>query len=191
MKQTKLMKTLAVAGSLAMLSACGGDKEAGVSFKTMADSLHMVMESDRTVYTKLIVNRLVKEEKVIKASEHWKDDKALVLPAQMFRFGAERVAEKGAPFSYSLLSLWPVNKQNKPKTDVEKAGLNYIAENPGNNYYGEEELGGKKYFTAVYPDVAVAPACISCHNKHKDSPRTDFKMGEVMGGVVIRIPIKG
>lgn len=173
------------------LTACGGSKSTGIEPKEMADALHLVMESDRTVYTKLIVNRLAVQEKVIKASEHWQDEKALVLPAQMFRFGAERVAEKGANFTYSLLSLWPVNKQNKPKTDVEKTGLKFIADNPGQNYYGEEELGGKKYFTAVYPDVAVAPACINCHNAHKDSPRSDFKMGEVMGGVVIRIPVKG
>lgn len=73
------------------------------------------MESDRTVYTRRVVNRLVKEEKVIKASEHWQDDRALPLPAQMFRMGAEMVAAKNAGFTYSLLSMWPVNKQNKPK----------------------------------------------------------------------------
>ena len=67
-----------------------------------------------------------------------------------------------------------MNAQNKPKTDVEKAGLKFIAENPGENYYADEDLGGQKYFTAIYPDVAVAGACISCHNAHKDSPRTDF-----------------
>ena len=173
-----------------LLAACGGSEQAGgIQPQTMADALHKVMESDRTVYTRLIVNRLANEEKLIKASEHWKDDKALVLPAQMFRYGAEMVAEKGANFSYSLLSLWPVNKQNAPKTEVEKTGLQFIADNPGKNYYAEEELGGTKYFTAVYPDTAVAKACISCHNDHKDSPRSDFKMGEVMGGVVIRIPL--
>jgi len=189
MKSKFILLLGSVLGSSLMLSACGETKTTGIEPKTMADSLHSVMEADRTVYTKLIINRLAKEEKVITASEHWKDEKALVLPAQMFRYGAERVAEGGAPFSYSLLSLWPVNKQNKPKTDVEVKGLNYIAENPGKNYYADEELGGVKYFTAVYPDVAVAPACVSCHNKHKDSPRTDFKIGEVMGGVVIRIPL--
>jgi len=147
------------------------------------------LESDRTVYTRLIVNRLQNELGVIKASEHWKDDKALVLPAQMFRYGAEMVAEKKAPFSYSLQSLWAVNKQNAPKTDAEKTGLAFVAENKGQNYYTEETLGGKKYFTAVYADTAVAPACVSCHNDHKDTPRTDFKLGDVMGGVVIRIPL--
>jgi hypothetical protein len=159
------------------------------SYQEIADALHMIMESDRTVYTKLIINRLQNEEKVIKASEHWKDDKALVLPAQMFRYGSEMVAEKGANFSYSLLSLWPVNKQNSPKTAVEKEGLEAVAKS-GTAFYKEEALGGKKYFTAIYPDKAIAKACITCHNDHKDSPRKDFKMGEVMGSVVLRIPMK-
>jgi hypothetical protein len=150
----------------------------------------MVLESDRTVYTRKVVNRLQNEQGVIKASEHWEDDKALPLPAQMFRMGSEMVAEKGATWSYTLQSLWPINKQNDPKTVAEKEGLKFINENPGKNYYTEEDLAGKKYFTAVYPDVAIAEACIKCHNGHKDSPRTDFQMGEVMGGVVIRIPLE-
>ena len=191
MKLKKLSLITGLLGSVFILNACSdaNSTSTGIDPQLMADSLFSVMEADRTVYTRLIINRLAKEEKVIGASEHWKDEKKLVLPAQMFRYGAERVAEKNSKFAYSLLSLWPVNKQNSPKTDVEKTGLQFIADNPGKNYYTQEELGGTKYFTAVYPDIAVAPACISCHNKHKDSPRSDFKIGEVMGGVVIRIPL--
>ena len=55
------------------------------------------------------VNRLQDEEAVILASEHWRDDKALPLPAQMFRMGAELAAEKTDGFRYALLSKWPVN----------------------------------------------------------------------------------
>jgi len=165
-----------------------------ISAKTMADALHLVMDSDRAIYTKKVVNRLVKKEKVIKASEHFEDDKALVLPAQMFRFGSELVTKRAkklpdVDFSYSLQSLWPINKQNAPKTDIEKKGLQFIADNKGKNFYGTETLGGKKYFTAIYPDVGVAPVCVSCHNDHKDTPKTNFKIGDVMGGVVIRIPM--
>jgi hypothetical protein len=162
----------------------------GVSYKRMADALHAVLDADRTVYTRKVVDRLQNEEKVIKASEHWKDDKALPLPAQMFRFGSELVTERKAGFTYSLLSLWPVNKQNAPRTEAEKAGLKAVADKPATPYYTEETLGGKKYFTAVYPDRAISPACVSCHNEHRDSPRTDFKLGNVMGGVVLRIPME-
>ena len=170
--------------------------ESTVSVKVMADALHLVMDSDRAIYTKKIVNRLVKKEKVIKASEHFNDDKALALPAQMFRFGSELVAERSkalpdVDFSYSLQSIWPINKQNSPKTKAEKEGLKYIADNPGENYYTEEKLGGKNYFTAIYADVAVAPVCASCHNEHPDTPKKDFKIGDVMGGVIIRIPVDG
>ena len=180
------MKKLLMASVL--LGACFA-AHGQVSYKEMADALHAVMESDRTVYTRLIVNRLQNEEKVIKASEHWKDDKALALPAQMFRYGSEMVAEKKANFSYSLLSLWPVNKQNAPKTAVEKEGLQAVADK-GAPFYKEETLGGRKYFTAIYQDMAIAKACVTCHNDHKDTPRRDFKMGDTMGGVVIRIPMK-
>jgi len=88
-----------------------------------------------------------------------------------------------------LLSVWPINKQNEPRTDAEKAGLQFVVDHPGENYYTEEKLGDTTYYTAVYPDVAVAKACVTCHNNHVDSPRDDFKLDDVMGGVVIRIPL--
>ncbi len=183
------LKAAVLGGALALGAMQPATAEEGLDYQTVSDLLHLVMSSDRTVYTRMIVNRLAVREKVITASEHFEDDKALVLPAQMFRFGSEMVAEETDAFSYSLLSLWPINKQNAPTTPLEIEGLEYIAENIGENFYGTEELGGQEYFTAVYPDIAVAEACSKCHNEHKDSPRTDFEGGDVMGGVVIRIPM--
>ena len=186
MKTGKGVSMALAAAGFAVAGAAHGQ----VSYKDMADALHAVMESDRTVYTRMVVNRLQNEEKVIKASEHFKDDKALPLPAQMFRFGAEMVAERKMGFSYSLQSLWPINKQNMPKTALEKKGLEAVAKDPAKPFYGEETLGKTKYFTAIYADKAVAPACVSCHNEHKDTPKKDFKLGQAMGGVVLRIPMK-
>ena len=173
----------------------------GVRHEHVTDMLHAVLEADRIAYTKQVVNRLVKEHAVqilnpetehaegLRASEQWKSEHgALPLPAQMFRMGAERVAQKDIGLSYGLLSPWPLNKQNLPRTPAETAGLSAVVHNRGKTpHYGSEELGGKHYCTAVYADVAIAPACIDCHNEHRDSPRRDFKVGDVMGAVVIRI----
>lgn len=177
------------------LTGCGEDapgppgSAAAVSPRTMADALHHVLESDRTVYARHVVNRLQDEEGVILASEQWEDDRALPLPAQMFRMGAQLTAEKTDAFSYALLSMWPVNRQNAPRTEAEAAGLQRVADDPATPFYGTETLGGIEYFTAVYADVAVSPACIACHNAHPDSPRDDFQLGNTMGGIVIRIPL--
>ncbi len=176
-----------------LFSACNAKTEesAGIKPEMYTDSLFAVMKADRTNYTKLIVKRLGPAgANVIKPDEHWEDlENGAPLPAQMFRAGAEGVTGLTDKFTYSLQSLWPVNKQNAPRTDLEKQGLQYIADNPGSNFYGEEKLGDVTYFTAVYPDVAVAEPCVNCHNNHKDSPKTDFKLGDVMGGVVIRVPL--
>src|SRR6185436_17959961 len=140
------------------LAACkpqqGPVAAGGVSERDFADGLHTVLAADREVYTKQVVNRLQNEEKVLKAGEHWKDEKLLPLPAQMFRMGAERSREKTKAFSYALLSPWPINKQNGPHTDVEKAGLDAVAATPDQTRYSDETLNGVDYLTAIYADRA-------------------------------------
>jgi hypothetical protein len=179
--------------ALLFVVGCGKQtsSEPGIPPRAVADALHAVMEADRTTYAKQVVNRLQDEHGVIKATEHWQDEKTLPLPAQMFRMGSEATGKKGARFSYSLLSLWPVNQKNAPKTDTERRGLEKVAKDPKQPFYEDETLGDRKFLTAVYPDVAVAPACIKCHNDHKDSPRKDFKLGDVLGAIVVRVPLDG
>lgn len=209
MSSTTFRNTVLVLAVGALAAGCNnaGAKEGNadpesISARRAADMLHDVMEADRTAYTRNVVNRLTKDQQVLivddaggsaplRASENWKSEHgSLPLPAQMFRMGAEAVTEKGSGFSYVLLSKWPVNKKNASKTPIEREGLDYITANGGAEpFYGRETLGGKTYLTAIYADVAVAPACVSCHNDHPDSPRTDFALGDVMGGVVIRIPL--
>lgn len=166
----------------------GGGGAQGIPPQQMADALRAVIAADRAVYAKEVVDRL-QTDGVIKATERFKEEKTLPLPAQMLRMGSEHAAKATSAFSYALLSTWPINKQNAPKTDAEKAGLKAVADAPDKPYYTEEKLGDKMYFTAVYADKAVAPACVTCHNGHADSPRKDFKDGDVLGGVVIRIPL--
>ena len=67
--------------------------------------------------------------------------------------------DKSEDLSYSLLSLHPINKKNGPGTELEREGLEFVVDNPGEHFYGEEELGGEDYFTAVYANYAVAEAC--------------------------------
>ena len=168
-------------------------KSGGIAPQKFADAVHSVMMADRTVYARHVVTRLKQQESEVKPSEYWTDEENTIpLPAQMFRMGSELVAEDdNAGFSYALKSKWPLNEQNKAKTPVEIEGLEFVASHPNENFYGEEELGGTNYFTAVYADKAVAQACWDCHNSHanRGDDYPEFVEGDVMGGVIVRIPL--
>lgn len=194
-----------VAGIVATASGCGsssvassspGEASGGISPQAFADGVHAVMMADRTVYAKQVVTRLKKQSSPVKPDEYWENETtghAIPLPAQMFRMGAELVSEDPeAGFTYSLKSLWPLNPQHKPASDFETEALTFLNDNPGKNYYKEETLGGKKYFTAFYPDRAVAEACWSCHNNHsnKGDDYPEFAEGDVMGAVAVRVPLE-
>lgn len=196
--KAKIIIALTILGATVattLLSGCGQEAQAasGIDHKVVADCLFTVMEADRAVYTKKVISRIKKEGK-IDAVEEWEDsgNLHLPLPAQMFRMGAERAKESkhnSAGFFYQLKSPWPINKQNKPTSDLEKEGFDFVVANGGEEpFYGDEVIDGKKYFTAIYADVAVSKACVTCHNDHEDTPKTDFELGDVMGGVVLRLP---
>ena len=124
------MNKAIVMGALCLSAAgCGRTRaEREITPRKMADAIHTVLEADRSVYAREVVQRLQDQEGVIRASEHYRDDKALPLPAQMFRLGAESVRQQKAGFTYALLSPWPLNPQNAPRTDVEKTGLQRVVE---------------------------------------------------------------
>jgi Protein of unknown function (DUF3365) len=159
------------------------------AYRMAADAVHAVIAADRGTYAKFVVERLQNEEKVIRATEHWKDDRTLPLPAQMLRMSAEKARQTSSGMWYALISAWPINKQNGPKTPIEQAALNMLANNVDKPYYSEETLRDRHFFTAVYADRAVSKSCVSCHNNHPDSPRHNFVLNETMGAVVVRLAV--
>ena len=162
-----------------------------VTFKPqeMADALHAVIAADREIYAREVVQRLA-EDKSLKLLDPEKTNGHPPLPAHMLRRASESVQQKGAEFHYILRSLWPINAKDAPETATEKAGLQYLLDHPDSNYYAEESLGGRRYFTAVYPDRAIVPACVECHNRHPASPKGDFKEGDLIGGLIVRVPLE-
>lgn len=181
------LNLVAIQAAGIFLLSCSEQSNSRFTYRDMTDSLFAVIDANRATYASVVVDRLQFQESLLVATEHFREEKALPLPAQVLRMGAERIdAERGALFNYALLSPWPINKQNGPRTEREKAGLRAVAE-AKENYYTEEEIDQKTYFTAYYPDRGVVEACVRCHNEHKDSPRRDFRIGDVMGGVVIRV----
>jgi len=166
----------------------GSEPAMGVPPRTVADYLHAVLEANRSFYTIHIVNRLQQEE-VLDASENWRATKTLPLPAQFLKETSQMAEMTGTKISYHLISQWPINKENAPATEFERRGLEEVQQHPDRPYTAVIGSGGERLFGAVYADLAVTQACVGCHNYHPKSPRSDFKIDDVMGGLVIIFPL--
>lgn len=162
--------------------------EMGIPPETVADYLHAVIEADRTFYTIHVVERL-QAKGVVVASQNWLHANTLPLPAQFLMESNRLATMTGAKIGYRLISLWPINEQNKPATQSEDAALKDVLAKPDHPRTELIQDGERRYFQAIYADRAVSQACIGCHNAHPNSPKRDFKMNEVMGGMVITIPV--
>ncbi len=148
-----------------------------------------MIEADRTFYTIHVVERMQKQGGT-PASETWRKDKTtLPLPAQFLREASELATLTGTRVRYRLMSLWPINPQNAPASNSERNSLEAVRLHPERSVSGTVTIGSQSYFQAVYADRAVTQACIACHNAHPQSPKHDFKIDDVMGGMVIEIPL--
>ena len=180
---------LGVAGFVWPSSATTEGTAVSLPVEMVADYVHAVIEADREVYTKHVVERM-QAKGIVVASENWEQKNTLPLPAQFLKESGRVITRKGVGIQYRLISLWPINKKNAAASELEKAGLGTVLTHPTKPYTGFVKEGGARYFQAVYPDLAVTQACIGCHNAHPDSPKRDFKINDVMGAIVISIPVK-
>lgn len=165
-------------------------EERGIPPETVADYLHTVIEADRTFYSIHVVERMQKSGGPV-AAENWRAEKnVLPLPAQFLIESSDLASMTGSKVRYRLVSLWPINPRNAPYSESEKKALQSVSEHPERSATGTVKHGEQTYFQAIYADRAVSQSCIGCHNAHPRSPRKDFKMQDVMGGLVIEIPLE-
>ncbi|MBS0181055.1 MAG: DUF3365 domain-containing protein [Nitrospira sp.] len=161
----------------------------GIVPEKVADYIYAVLEADRSIYTAQVVNRM-QERGIVWATEHWEQNNALPLPAQFLQHSGRLVAESGRGIRYRLIGLFPIYQRNAPATEFERKALTQLQQQPDRAVTGIVSSGKKQYFQAIYSDRAVSSVCITCHNSHPLSPKQDFKLNDVMGGIAITIPLE-
>lgn len=178
---------------VASVGCSSGTKEASgeacVAPKVAADYLYAIIEADRTLYASLVVERMQHHGKAL-ALEDWSQKDELPLPAQMVQFAGLEVERKGTGLQYRLASLWPIDKTNGPATDLERTGLQAVSDDPSTVHTSTINRAKGPHFQAIFADKAVNQVCVTCHNKHPLSPRKNYKLNDVMGGIIIQFPLK-
>jgi hypothetical protein len=156
-------------------ATAGGGRDVPVD--VMFRMLDAENASVRAIYTAEIVTPGLKNG--LKYAEDWKQKhvEAGPLPALLLRETANRLQQRVPELSLFLGSNFPIEASNAFR------GVQ-------NDYFAKIDRSGEPQFfrdastgrhTAMFPDIASAPACVTCHNEHPKSPRKDWKLDDTMG----------
>jgi methyl-accepting chemotaxis protein len=144
---------------------------------------------NRKHYTERVVGKLKQEvTDVVASADYGGVAGGIPLPATFVRELAEKTGESEG-YTFALLSEWNINPAMGLHDGFEREAWRALAKDPKAPYQDltHDERGLMlRYATA---DLASAAACVTCHNAHPDSPRKDFKLNDLMGMLVVSVPV--
>ena len=143
----------------------------------------------RAVYTASVVGKLKGDGVPAKFSPQFETvPGAIPLPATLIHRISDRVNEQGL-YSIDLLSPWNINPEKGARTRWEGEALDALIADPESKQSTIASVDGQQTLLFMKADFASAAACVSCHNDHPDSPKSDFQLGDMMGALLVGVPI--
>lgn len=149
---------------------------------------HQIM-ADRQYYASVVVPR-AKDMGASFGMDYREVHGRFPLPATFVREVSEAMARVRNGYTANLISPWAINKDKGLKDRFQTDAFAYLAQHPGEaEFIRTDTVEGRAVLRVLMADVASAQSCVTCHNGHPDSPKRDFKLNDLMGGLEITIPM--
>ena len=103
---------------------------------------------------------------------------------------SERISKQSTGMQARLYSDFPFpwRKEGGPRDDFEREAIRQLRQFPDQPFYRFEDFQGRQSLRYAVADRMEA-GCVSCHNTHPDSPKTNWKLGDVRGVLEIIRPL--
>ena len=154
-----------------------------------ADQYSQSIAEVRTLYTSEVVAR-VAAHGIEVTHDYVSQDGAIPLPATFSKMLGEKVTGKGSGGYFRLYSDYPFpwRKNSGLRDKFQWEALFQLRQDPKEPFYRFEEVDGHPTLRYATADLMRA-SCVNCHNTHPDSPKTDWKEGDVRGVLEVAIPL--
>ena len=154
-----------------------------ISKKDAAKYLLAAIKAFRTVYVRDVIEHV--KDVGVQPKEQWiRDPHAIMLPFQFVKVVGVVTQSEVNNLEMGLISLTPIYSSNFPQTQAEVNALKTMVSNPNQKIVTFHD---GDQFKGMAGDFAFSQVCIDCHNQHPRSPKKDFKKGDLMGAIIIRL----
>src|SRR6266576_3831559 len=165
---------------------------AEAALRRQATDLNSVISSVRGYYASNVVGRVLANPGSTKVVHNYEAvPGAIPIPATLSLELGRVIRAQQENINYRFVSDFPFKNRTPHQLDpFEKSSLDSLRNNPDQKIVDTATSLFSDKVRLVAP-VVMGPACVSCHNVHPESPKTDWKVGDVRGiqEVVITQPI--
>ena len=142
----------------------------------------------RSFYTAEIASRAKKAGMQL-GYDYAQKDGVLPLPATLVKALGASIAKEYPGTDVRLLSAHPFPNRPAVALDTFQArALAALQKDPKTPVHSFEDVNGRLSVRYAVADV-MKEGCVACHNSHPESPKKDWKVGEVRGIVEVIVPV--
>lgn len=156
-----------------------------------AKSYSEALANFRSLYTSEVVNK-AKANGLEVTHDYRQKDNAIPLPATLTMKLAESIGKDGSGVSANLYSDYPFPWRKEAggglRDEFAKQAWKTLQQKPDEPYYQLEQVNGRESLRYATADLMRA-ACVDCHNSHPDTPKDDWKVGDLRGVLEVTLPM--
>ncbi len=142
----------------------------------------------REYYTESVISKAMKNGALSPSHDHQTDSNAIPLPATFIHDMSDLLKNENT--TMSLYSALPFPFRNvRVLDDFQREAWRQLSIDPESIFTRQVDRDGSNFLRVAIADRMVTEACVNCHNSHPDSPKTDWKLGDVRGILEINTSI--
>jgi PAS domain S-box-containing protein len=134
----------------------------------------------REYYTSHVISKVLRDGNLEPTVDHKTNPRGVPLPATLVHDLSALMAHEDT--SLNLYSTFPFpNRRERQLDEFQTEAWDFLVRNPDDIFTRDMAVDGKRVVRVAIADRMVTRDCVSCHNSHPDTPKNDWKLGDVRG----------
>jgi class 3 adenylate cyclase len=162
------------------------------ALRRQASDINAIISSIRTFYASDVVGRVLDSPGTTQVLPNYRSvPGAIPIPATLSIELGRIVSEEQSSIGYRFVSDYPfLNRAPHTLDQFERDAITQLRADPGSQVIAFS-TGRTREHVRMATSVIMGQACVSCHNTHPDSPKRDWRVGDVRGiqEVAVAMPI--
>lgn len=154
-----------------------------------AESTVKQYKAIRGYYTNNVIKKVLAGSELKPHFNHKGDPGKVPLPATFIHDVSNEFSKQNI-VTIKLYSPFPFpNRKSRQLDGFGDEAWRYLNNDPKATFSKTDTIDGKQVVRVALADTMSQDGCVNCHNSHADTPKNNWKKGDVRGVLEVQVPI--